>query len=532
MKRVYALYRVSTKKQVDVNVDDIPMQENACRDFAERQGWMIEKEFKEKGISGFKVSAEKRDAIQDLKEAATNHEFDILLVFMFDRLGRIESETPFVLQWFAENGVEVWSVKEGQQKFESHVDNLTNYIRFWQAAGESKKTSVRVKTRLEQMTAEGIYTGGKVPFGYTLIYKGRKNKKGQDMKDLDLDPTESVEVQKIFSMFTEEGYGSYQIAEYLNRKGLQTHGGTNFQSINVLRILKSPIYCGYLKNGNAKSERIGAFQIIDDATFEKAQMILSQRAQKDDEKRTIAMTNKGKALLSGNVFCAHCGCHLATTSYKSAGTKVNENGIREEQIRYLCYHRSRGLNDCNGAGTYNAKKVDAEILELMRSMFARISGCPEEEKIASAYKKTMEANHKRQQQLDSSLKKKQKQLEALRNEISKSLIGESMFNSEDLHASLETLRKTIAEESEELKKLQEEDSVKKEASDSIVPAYRQFRSWADEFEAASWEKKKMIACQLFSRIEIGKGYKIHVVINMTYQQFLSEWSDDRSDFIA
>ena len=42
----------------------------------------------------------------------------------------------------------------------------------------------------------------------------------------------------------------------------------------------------------------------------------------------------------------------------------------------------------------------------------------------------------------------------------------------------------------------------------------------------------MIACQLFSRIEIGKGYKIHVVINMTYQQFLTEWSDDRSDFIA
>ena len=53
----------------------------------------------EKGISGFKVSAEKRDAIQELKEAALNKEFDVLLVFMFDRLGRIENETPFVLQW-------------------------------------------------------------------------------------------------------------------------------------------------------------------------------------------------------------------------------------------------------------------------------------------------------------------------------------------------------------------------------------------------------------------------------------------------
>lgn len=29
-----------------------------------------------------------------------------------------------------------------------------NYIRFWQASGESEKTSIRVKTKLEQMTEE------------------------------------------------------------------------------------------------------------------------------------------------------------------------------------------------------------------------------------------------------------------------------------------------------------------------------------------------------------------------------------------
>ena len=51
----------------------------------------------EKGVSGSKVSASKRDDIQQLKEEAANGECDILLVYMFDRLGRIESETPFVL---------------------------------------------------------------------------------------------------------------------------------------------------------------------------------------------------------------------------------------------------------------------------------------------------------------------------------------------------------------------------------------------------------------------------------------------------
>lgn len=52
-----------------------------------------------------------KDTIQELKEAAINNEFDILLVFMFDRIGRIEYETPFVVEWFANNGIEVWSTR-------------------------------------------------------------------------------------------------------------------------------------------------------------------------------------------------------------------------------------------------------------------------------------------------------------------------------------------------------------------------------------------------------------------------------------
>ena len=197
MKRVYCLYRVSTAQQVDVVKDDIPMQRIACHDFAARMGWTILVEKEEKGISGFKVSAEKRDAIQELKEAALNKEFDVLLVFMFDRLGRIENETPFVLEWFADHGIEVWSVNEGQQKFDQHVDKLMNYIRFWQASGESEKTSIRVKTRMHQMVAEGIYTGGSLPYGYMLVDKGRKNKKGQVMRDLAICPEEAEIVKAL-----------------------------------------------------------------------------------------------------------------------------------------------------------------------------------------------------------------------------------------------------------------------------------------------------------------------------------------------
>ena len=535
MKRVYALYRVSTAKQVDHVVcgnttkDDIPMQRIACHNFAERQqDWEIIREFEEKGVSGFKVSAENRDAIQDLKEAALHHEFDVLLVFMFDRLGRIENETPFVLQWFAEHGVEVWSVNEGQQKFEHHVDKLMNYIRFWQASGESEKTSIRVKTKLEQMTEEGLYTGGAVPFGYTLVYNGRKNKKGQEMRDLAIEPHEAALVRQIFRMTVSEGYGSYQLAEYANSTGFKTHNGAEFQSNTIRRILKNEIYIGYIVNGNAKSNRIETLRIVSDEDFAFAQEILSQRARVNDDKRTVAMSNKGKALLSGNIFCAHCGCRLATSRYKERYIKRDGMASGAEYTRYICYHRSRGLNDCDGASTYNAERVDNAVMEMMRKIFANISGCPEEEKIQEAYKNAMAANHAIQKKLELEQQKNVKQLESLRGEIAKSLTGESIYNKEDLSLALDGIKVKITENEQSLAKLKDEDNQKKLLADSVMSAYRQFRSWSEEFEDASMETKKMIACQLFSRVEVGKGYKVKIVMNMTYRQFVDAFGGDIS----
>ena len=97
--RVCTLYRVSTDKQVDhndKNQADIPMQRKACHAFCEKMGWVIVHEEQEEGVSGHKVRAENRDKLQIIKELAKQKKFDILLVFMFDRIGRIADETPFV----------------------------------------------------------------------------------------------------------------------------------------------------------------------------------------------------------------------------------------------------------------------------------------------------------------------------------------------------------------------------------------------------------------------------------------------------
>ena len=74
-ERVQCLYRVSTTKQVDHDVDnnaDIPMQRKACREFVDRMGWTIVGEEQETGVSGYKVSADDRDKLQLIKKRAVS----------------------------------------------------------------------------------------------------------------------------------------------------------------------------------------------------------------------------------------------------------------------------------------------------------------------------------------------------------------------------------------------------------------------------------------------------------------------------
>lgn len=526
MKRVYCLYRVSTKKQVDKDKNDIPMQKEACHEFAKtKEDWAICKEYAEKGVSGFKVSANDRDAIQELKAAALKREFDILLVFMFDRIGRIDDETPFVVEWFAKNGIEVWSTQEGQQRFDTHVDKLMNYLRFWQASGESQKTSIRIKTKMQQMVADGFYTGGPIKYGYHLKDSGHINRKGHPIRSYEIDEAEAEIIHIIDDMTINRGYGSWRMADYLNKKGYQLHTGNPFTSTAINRILKDVFYCGCLPDGTS-SPALEKLAIRTPETFARIQSVLLQRSAKNEEKRHIALQTKGKAMLSGNVFCAHCGGRLTTIRYKDHYTRKDGTEYAVDMIKYCCYHKSRKLCQCNGQTTYRADVVDEKISQVIQKLFEGIQGAPEEERLQKTLKRQLQSNRAMQKKLRMEQRKQQEQLSRLQLEIGKVLVGDSVYSEEDLSQAIRTLKERLANGNEKLSSLEQEEMERQENTDKIIPAYQQFQSWAEGFEQASLEQKKMIACQLFKRIEVGRGYTIDIEMNMTYQQFCSEWQSD------
>ncbi len=343
-ERVDCLYRVSTTKQVDhdeLNQADIPVQRKACRDFADKMGWVIVNEEQETGVSGYKVSANDRDKLQLIKKRAEQGKFDILLVFMFDRLGRKSDETPFVVEWFVKHGVRVWSVNEGEQRFESHTDRLANYIRYWQADGESQKTSIRTKTAMGQMVQEGRFRGGGVPYGYRLAPSGILNKRKHEVCKLEIDEDEARVVRLMFNLCVGSGYGRCKIANMISGQGIKTRSGTNWHEATVGHILHNIAYTGVLRSGESQSEIFEELQIVDPVTFALAQKLMAERVNEFNAQRTMPKNISGQALLSGNIFCGHCGGRLTLTTNGTVRHNLKGGTVFRRRVRYVCYNCQR-----------------------------------------------------------------------------------------------------------------------------------------------------------------------------------------------
>ena len=78
--------------------------------------------------------------------------------------------------------------------------------------------------------------------------------------------------------------------------------------------------------------------IIDENIFDQAQFILNQRSSKNEEKQQIAKTTKGSTLLSGNIYCAHCGQKMVSTSYIDRYNRADEfdNSTMEQKKMIAC----------------------------------------------------------------------------------------------------------------------------------------------------------------------------------------------------
>lgn len=510
MKRVYCLYRVSTEHQL--LKDDIPMQRHACRQFAEDMRWFIIKEFYEKGVSGYKTATQDRDMLRQIRKDVELNRFDILLVFMFDRLGRRDNETPFFVEWLVTRGIEVWSVIEGQQRLDNHVDKLMNYIRYWQASGESIKTSIRTRTRLGQIVAEGKFRGGTCPYGYHLVKQGRIGKHGRELFDIQIDHEEALVVHKIFDLCIRYGYGSRRIASNLYEQGICNKRGELFHYSTIASILKNVMYTGVLRSGESKSDVLQELQIIDEQTFRLAQEIIKCRSTQYKGPSSIPKKITGKALLSGNVFCGQCGGRIfATTAQKSHHPTKSPERIPI----YKCYNRTQHKGCCTGQTTYRAHRIDALVFSEIEKFLSDLSNNAGEEMTNLKYRaKTAEYRER---------------LTALKCQYERSICEINKLK-KLLYPNLDPLSATqIIQQINFMEnnlsilhmEIQEYETLlinSNQILNSLKCQHKQLQVWATSFRNSEREVQKMIASRLIKEVQI-YDYD-HIKINF-YESMLT-----------
>ena len=523
-ERVYCLYRVSTAKQVDhdeQNQADIPMQRKACHEFADRMGWTIVHEEQEDGVSGYKVSAAQRDKIQLIREHAEQGKFDILLVFMFDRLGRKADETPFVVEWFVKKGVRVWSVNEGEQRFESHTDRLTNYIRFWQADGESQKTSIRTRTALGQMVQEGRFRGGTAPYGYCLEKSGIINKRKHEVYKLVIDEEEAEVVRMMFNLCVSAGYGRWRLAMFLNDKGIKTRKGTNWHDASVGAILHNVIYKGVLRSGTTFSEPFEKLQIVDPSTFDLAQRLMTERVNEKKNERTVPLNTAGQSLLSGNVFCGHCGGRLVLTTNGKIVRLANGEKKGVKRIRYICYNKTRRRLDCNGQTGYTMHILDDAVVQILHQIFDRMNSASDSMILGSTEDRRMAELRAEVKRAKAENSKATTEYESMKAEMVKVVLGTSDMPKDVLSEVVNECRDKVIATSERLTSLTAELERGNARVTEMKSELSRIRTWSEIFDGSDMEVKKMIANYIIKRVNVFKGYKLDIELNLNVQQFLN-----------
>ena len=265
-KKVAIYVRVSTEDQAKEGFS-LDAQLERLRSYCSARGWKIYREYVDDGYSGRYTN---RPAYQKMLEEMDH--WDVLLVLKMDRIHRNSRNFMEMMELLKEKNKEFVSMTES-------LDTSTAMGRFVMdiiqriAQLESEQIGERVYTGMEQKArtpAEQLgqgrhpYLGFAHPYGYT--YSDGK---------LTIVAEEAKYVRFIFHEYV-NGKTLDEICRHLNEMGVPTKKGGKWAKYTISRILKNPIYAGYLEwNGIIKKNNHEP--IIDKKTYNKAQKIIESR---------------------------------------------------------------------------------------------------------------------------------------------------------------------------------------------------------------------------------------------------------------
>ena len=541
VKKVRTLLRVSSRQQLHDN--DIPIQRAEAEHYiSDRPDWVFDKEYIEKAVSAYKNSVKDREVLMEILEDAKERQFDILLTYMSDRIGRQE-EYSFYVAALNRLGIEVWTIKDGQLKTEEHTDKLLNYIRFWQNEGESKKTGMRVRDNQIELVKSGKFVGGKAPFGYRLIPSGMVSNHGRLLKKLEIVENDAEIVRKIYALAIRQGMGYGKIANALNAEGIPAIAADKWKPATIASILKNPIYMGYYalnrrvhhssytrldrKDWIYSREQIPELIIISKQDWEKAQEIREARKAKINASKkcppsqshsqfSAPFRTSGKLSLIGLACCGYCGKKLTNGSYYNHWQTKSDQKKASFTGRYLCPGK------CTARSCYSQNYLEGAVFAAVERYLEQIKNIDLENDLMQIHLQHCKKLEQKQNQLQKSKKAVQADIISLEEKIPEAIRGDYFFSAEKLSSILKDKEQALQDlhSQEEILHAMLQKA-KEERSHLNIPPLP-CPNWRDEFCHADIATKQMLLFFLIDTIAVKNGdIRIYLKIQADDAQTIS-----------
>ena len=189
---------------------------------------------------------------------------------------------------------------------------------------------------------------------------------------------------------------------------------------------------------------------------------------------------------------------------------------------YRCYNGSIKAKMCDGQTVYSAKKIEDAVLEVVQHYFQNISRTVDavwREQVKLQLRSKLGTLIK---QAQTELTKLEKQQTNLKQEVVKSLSGESLFDPQMLKSLLDENEAAIAAAQKKIEQYQDDREKEAERINFLAEQYRQIADWAEEFGAANNDTKKMILARIIEKITVDRNYHITMTFFTTEDDFLKK----------
>lgn len=548
MKKVRILLRVSSNQQLEAD-GDLGVQRQLVKEYVMKHSdWILDgKEYFEGSNSGYKNAVIDRDILQEALRDAKAGEYDILVAYKDDRIGRRMWEIGAYVMTLKNYGVDIFTVKDGCISPESDdiMGQMMLALRYGNAQKSSSDTGMRVKDTAQKLVQQGKFMGGSAPYGYKLELSGEISKHGRALHHLVVAPEQAEVVQYIYELSLNKEYGSARIAKILNSHEIYKNLAPNdkWKSTTITSILTNPIYAGYTaykrrERINGKYRRLDSsdwvisskpderIAIIDEDDWNKTQERRKRRGDKylkntEHKDARVIKRNDGMLALIDVLYCGYCGCKMTNGSKYNYWTIKSTGEKRTSKIAiYKCQNAWQGVPH-DKTKQFRADKIEPIVFEAIAQYIGKLQ---ENEDVFTQ----IEENQRREKKLKKAeLVREQQALDKIRNKISvmESNIPDAMTGEYPL--SLEELVSLIKKQKEQEKR-QEEIVSQKEAelnnTNVSIQDWEEIRTeiptWQQVFLNADPESKRVLVTKLVDRIEITKS-QVNVRFKININDFFT-----------